>query len=303
MGEALGEIEKFKVKIGKYKDDYSKNETLVRYSLIDPFLRMIGWDTSDPDQVVPEYSTGNGRADYALIGHDGEIVALVGAKKLGTGEDLDQHLSYCLRVASQYFITTDGNVWELYDAFKKVKIQEKLIERWVILEDKPGEILRKALIISNFSEFGKETIESIRTNKEAQHTKPYDKAASSTFIEVDRAKRNPPTRPKKLLIQGQEVHVSTVRDVIIAVAEWLIRHGKLKQNDVPIESGPSRYIVNKEPLHKSGKEYFDDQLLSNGLHLEVHGSHQAVETNSRILMEKFGYGKNSIKIEWNEIKN
>lgn len=303
LSEALGEIEKLKGKISKYKDDYSKNETLVRYSLIDPFLRMIGWDTSDPVQVIPEYSTGNGRADYALIGYDGEIIALIGAKKLGTGEDIDQHLAYCLRVASQYFIATDGNVWELYDAFKKVKFQEKLIERWIILNDEPGEILRKALIISNFSEFGKGTIENIRTSKEALHTEPYDKVANSTFIEVDRAKRNPPTRPKKLLIQGQAVHVSTVRDVLIAVAEWLIQHGKLKQNDVPIESGPSRYIVNKEPLHKSGKRYFDDQLLSNGLHLEVHCSHQAVETNSRILMEKFGYGKNSIKIEWNEIKN
>ena len=81
LSEALGEIEKLKGKISKYKDDYSKNETLVRYSLIDPFLRMIGWDTSDPVQVIPEYSTGNGRADYALIGYDGEIIALIGAKK------------------------------------------------------------------------------------------------------------------------------------------------------------------------------------------------------------------------------
>lgn len=303
LEEAIGEIEKLKSKIHKYQDKYSGNEALVRYSLIDPLLRMIGWDTSNPDQVIPEYSTGNGRADYALIGSDEEVIALLGAKKLGTGENIDQHLAYCLSVPSQYFIATDGNVWELYDAFKKVKIQEKVIERWVISDEPPGEILKKALRISNFSEFGKGTGSNIRKDSETLFQEQSDPINKSTFIEIDRAKRNPPSRPKKLFVQGQEIKVSTVREVLIAVAEWLIKHGKLRPIDVPVESGPLRYIVNKEPLHKSGKKYFDDYLLSNGLHLEVHGSHQAIEASSMLLMERFGYSKNTISIEWSDGKN
>ena len=78
LGEAIEKtiekIEELKIKLNKYREQYSGNETLVRYSLIDPFLRMIGWDTSDPSQVIPEYSTGNGRADYALFGSDGNII-------------------------------------------------------------------------------------------------------------------------------------------------------------------------------------------------------------------------------------
>ena len=300
--EAIEKIEELKNKIKRYKEIYSGNETLVRYSLIDPFLRMMGWDTSDPSQVIPEYSTGNGRADYALFGSDGSIIALLGAKKLGTSENLNQHLAYCLSVPSPYFIATDGNVWELYDAFKKVKLEEKIIEKWTILEDPPGEIIKKALIISNFSEFGKGTKDNIGKHAETKYSEPVSELSRNTFIEVDRTKRSPPTRPKKLLIQGQEIRVSTVREILISVAEWLIQHGKLKPNDVPIESGPSRYIVNKEPIHKSGKKFFDDYALSNGLHLEVHGSHEAVESNAKFLMEKFGYGKNSITIEWNEAR-
>lgn len=302
LEDAIEEINKLKTKINKYREQYSGNETLVRYSLIDPFLRMIGWDTSDPSQVIPEYSTGNGRADYALFGSDGDVIALLGAKKLGTGENINQHLAYCLSVPSQYFIATDGNVWELYDAFKKVKIQEKIIEEWTILDDPPGEIIKKALTISNFSEFGKKTQDNILRNNEIEHHDPDTELPRNTFIEIDRARRTPPTRPKRLVIQGQEMHVSNVREVLIAVAEWLIQHGKLNPNEVPIESGPSRYIVNREPIHRSGKKYFDDHLLSNGLHLEVHGSHQAVEANAKILMEEFGYGKNAISIEWNEGK-
>jgi hypothetical protein len=299
LEEAIEEINKLKTKISKYKDRYSVNEALVRYSLIDPFLRMIGWDTSDPDQVIPEYSTGNGRADYALFNSEGDIIALVGAKKLGTAEDIDQHLTYCLKVASQYFIATDGNVWQLYDAFKKVKVEEKLIEKWIISEDPPGEIIRKALVISNFSEFGKST-GAIGNHNEPKQEEANNELPRETFIEVNRARRSPPARPRRLLIQGQEIRVSSVKQVLIAVSEWLIQHGKLKPYEVPIESGPSRYIVSKEPVHKNGKKFFDDYKLSNGLHLEVHGSHQAVESNSKLLMEKFGYGSNAILIEWNE---
>lgn len=303
LEDAIEEINRLKNKISKYRERYSGNETLVRYSLIDPFLRMMGWDTSDPSQVIPEYSTGNGRADYALFNSDGEVIALLGAKKLGMGENIDQHLAYCLRVPSQYFIATDGNIWELYDAFKKVRIQDKIIEKWSILDDPPGEVIKKALTISNFSEFGKGTQSNIVRNNETEHHDQDAELPRNTFIEVDRAKRSPPTRPKKLVIQGEEIHnVSTVREILVAVAEWLIRHGKLNPYDVPIESGPSRYIVNTEPFHRSGKKYFDDYLLSNGLHLEVHGSHQAAEANAKLLMEKFGYGKNAIHIEWSEGK-
>lgn len=304
LGAAIAEteekIEELKNKIKKYRELYSGNETLVRYSLIDPFLRMIGWDTSDPAQVIPEYSTGSGRADYALFKSDGTIIALVGAKKLGTSENLSQHLAYCLSVPSPFFIATDGNNWELYDPFKKVKMEEKLIEKWNILNELPGEIIKKALIISNFSEFGKGTKDNIQKNGGPRNLEPEDELPKKTFIEFDHERRSPPTRPKRLLILGQEMRVSTVREVLIIIAEWLIQQGKLKPDSVPVESGPSRYIVNKEPIHRSGKKFFDDYLLSNGLHLEVHGSHQAVEANSKLLMEKFGYGKNTIALEWNE---
>ncbi|MDS0256683.1 hypothetical protein ApAK_03180 [Thermoplasmatales archaeon AK] len=300
IAKAIEEIEELKNKIRKYRDKYSSNETLVRYSLIDPVLRMVGWDTSDPAQVIPEYSNPVGRADYALLSRDGKVKALVGAKKLGTNENLSQHLAYCISVPSQYFIATDGNNWELYDAFKQVTIEEKLIEKWNILNDPPGEIIRKILTISNFSEFGKETKNYLGDDEYSKETTPETDFPKYAIFEADHMKRSPPSRPKRLLILGQEVRVSTVKEVLIAVAEWLIQHGKLKANDVPIESGPSRYIVNREPIHKSGKKFFDDYTLSNGLHLEVHGSHQAVESNAKFLMEKFGYGKNSITIEWNE---
>jgi hypothetical protein len=41
-------ILKIKERIDKYKDLFQRNEMLVRYTLIDPFLRVLGWNTEDP---------------------------------------------------------------------------------------------------------------------------------------------------------------------------------------------------------------------------------------------------------------
>ncbi|MHB1811852.1 MAG: hypothetical protein ACYCPR_05495 [Thermoplasmataceae archaeon] len=295
---AIREITEIKKRIENFRSDLAKNEALVRYSLIDPFLRLLGWDTANPSQVVPEYSTGTGRADYALIDTEGNILAFLGAKKLGTPEDINQHITYCNSSAVSYFIATDGDIWELYDVFKKVKIPEKRIARWVISEEKPGEIIRKALVISNFSEFGNYYERSDYGTSEVIGSPP---ARRETFLEAQKKeKRASPTRPKKLVILGETLSVSKVREVLIQTAEWLIRNRKLRVDRVPIESGPIRYIVNSRPVHKSGTPFFDAYKLSNGLFLEVHGSHQAVENNALVLMRNFGFGEETIEIKWGE---
>ena len=52
-------------------------------ALIDPLLSALGWDTSDPGLVLPEYSSdsSSGRADYALLRPDGRPAAFIEAKK------------------------------------------------------------------------------------------------------------------------------------------------------------------------------------------------------------------------------
>ena len=60
-----------------------ENETRTRMALIDPLLTALGWDVFNPTLVLPEYTAGGGRADYALLGPDDKPVALIEAKKLG----------------------------------------------------------------------------------------------------------------------------------------------------------------------------------------------------------------------------
>jgi predicted type IV restriction endonuclease len=45
-----------------------QNEAAVSVGVVLPVLRKLGWDDSDPRQIVPEFSMPGGRVDFALFG-------------------------------------------------------------------------------------------------------------------------------------------------------------------------------------------------------------------------------------------
>ena len=67
-------------KIDQHREILQKSESSTRYCLIDPLLTALGWDLSDPAQVLTEYNSGNGRADYALAPGSGPPSLVVEAK-------------------------------------------------------------------------------------------------------------------------------------------------------------------------------------------------------------------------------
>ena len=116
--------------IKKYPNDLNRHEHATRYALVDPMLRALGWDVSDPAWIVPEYriaSFGNTKqyADYALFAKRRKTSSLVvpslilEAKKYNTTQ---QEMGKARRDAregaaetkAQYFAFTDGNHWALY---------------------------------------------------------------------------------------------------------------------------------------------------------------------------------------------
>ena len=70
--------------IWEYDDGETLHEAVTRYAIIDPILQALGWDTSDPGQVLPEnwrkLSNQQRVADYALLNKNGEPVVLIEAK-------------------------------------------------------------------------------------------------------------------------------------------------------------------------------------------------------------------------------
>ena len=112
-------VNELRERIETHGGQLRSNEMQTRYALIDPLLRELGWDTSDPALVTPEYSASGGRADYALLS-DGRPVVMVEAKRLG--EDLQgavtQGITYCIGQGTPHFAVTDGQRWEIYETHR-----------------------------------------------------------------------------------------------------------------------------------------------------------------------------------------
>ncbi|MEM3191828.1 MAG: hypothetical protein QW292_07020 [Candidatus Parvarchaeota archaeon] len=306
-------INKLKDKITKYRDEFSKSEALVRYALIDPFLRSLGWDTEDPSVVKPEYSTEAGRPDYALfIEGETKPIAFVGAKKLGKYEDLNQHISYCVSEGVRYFIATDGQKWELYETFKAVPTPEKKISGWDIVNDDPSKIAVASLTIANTDAFGSEPViprlsSNDYTVKESiTDASPVSKREDAyTEVEkiskgISQSKRKR-IKPRLLIIKGQTLPVKNVKDVLVQTANWLLKKGYIRNAIIPLETGPKRYLLNSKPEHKDGQKFRAPVTLKEGLYLETHEGHIALTKYAFLLMKKCGLNDEDLTIEWEEI--
>ena len=230
-----------------------KNENAVRYALINPFLEALGWDITDPDDVIPEYSTSAGRPDYVLK-KNGKAVAFVGAKALYKSEDLTQYITYCVSKNVNYFITSDGVRWEVYDTYSREELPNKRFIFWDILKDPTEEVIRKALLISKNLIYEVDQVPKISEVKESifidKDTKK--EPGKLKFIEDDTKIR----RVKAGYVYGKiEIWIGNegpfilkkYNEILFQTAEWLIKNKYITEKDLPIRAGNmgKRYLINR----------------------------------------------------------
>ena len=146
-------IESLQSRIESHRAHLSENETRTRQVLIDPLLRELGWDVSDPDQVELEYSAGTGRekADYVLMSQ-GKPVAVIEAKRLGYRLDQSetmQVLNYANSRGIAYMAVTNGDEWRMYDVFAQKPIEEQVIMEFSITRTPAHESALQSLRIWN----------------------------------------------------------------------------------------------------------------------------------------------------------
>ena len=126
-------IETLQERMRRDGDTIGSNEIRTRTALVDPLLNALGWDTTDPAMVIPEYAAGGGVADYALLKvmPDGNtpVIAFIEAKRLN--EPLESHRAQMLNYANmsgvKYAGLTNGDRWELYEVFKEAPLHERRI--------------------------------------------------------------------------------------------------------------------------------------------------------------------------------
>lgn len=266
---------------------------LTRYAFIDPFLRLMGWNTEDPEHVRPEFSTQAGRPDYALLHGGTTPLVFIGAKSLGKQEELQQYISYCVSEGVKYFIATDGARWEVYDTSILKPLVEKKIAEWDILREDPGEVLRKAFIIFRHAPFTGEAQKPI-TSQDTRREGEVEKVGDPL------SKIKPKPREKLMYHEivfpdGKRYTLKAYADVLLRTVQWLAETNKLRRESLPVKTRGERHIVNTTPHHSSGKPFRSPKEVA-GFFVEHHWSTKALIRYSKKILERFHIDPSEVRL-------
>ena len=112
------------------------NEAQVSQGPVRSILQALGWDTFDVDIVVPEYTVGSRRVDYALKANPATTDVFLEIKAPGKADDAaDQQLfEYAFHVGVPFAVLTDGRVWNFYLPSGQGNYQDRRLFKLDIVE-------------------------------------------------------------------------------------------------------------------------------------------------------------------------
>jgi hypothetical protein len=277
MKELIDTIERVRERIKKYENQLKQNEMLTRYVLVDPILRALGWDTENPDQVIPEPITETGRPDYALM-HNCDILIMVEVKSLKSNLEKarDDGFKYCWKNKVPFYIITDGDIWELYDLRE---MGGKEIFRVRLSTDSPGDIARHLLAIwypamPVLKPAPKSVVDTHRyTEEHKQMSSPGQLLSLEKLSNEMKSKQEP---PKYIQFPDEEPkEINSWRNLLVEVAKWAL---------------PKLQEENKLPLgrliHKGKMRRYRYEKLDGGWKVSTNfNSKNCVRNAIRILKE------------------
>ena len=303
-------VETLRKRISAHRAALSQSEALTRYALIDPLLRELGWDTSDPAMVIPEYRSGSGSADYALLSNDRPAM-MVEAKKLGTplrDQVLAQGINYCLMEGTNHFAVTDGASWEIYHTHKPVPINEKRVVEFDLMNPSPAETSLKALALWRPGvQLGVVTAghEPVFTSLEDAGTSPQQTlpaSADSTdnedgwFPLLGLARELGSDRPREISFpDSSRVSIRYWVGVMEETVRWLTDRGLLTAADCPIQRG-TRNLVATRPEHPRGQTPRFKRV--NSLYFDRDYTGPDLVENSRTVIQHVGQDPAQFKVRF-----
>jgi len=316
LDSLLSLVEKLRERIDVHGSKLRQSEALTRYALIDPLLRELGWDTEDPDLVIPEYKAGGGRADYALL-TDGKPTMMVEAKSLESPlqDALSQGISYCQEQGTLYFSVTDGRRWEIYETHRPVPIAEKRIVQFDLKDGLAAEECLKTLALwrpnvdSGRIAPGQAPVVVPTPNRSAQPKSPIQKAQQTpppdelkpgwqTIAGLNPQRGSPP--PAEVRFPDNSLSsLKTWKSLMVEVTRWLILRDYLKASNCPIQKPRSkrRYIVSDRPFHPSG-DHFREGVEVESLHVETHANSVDIAKTARLIIEHVGQDPAQVKVRF-----
>lgn len=287
LDDLQGIIKKLQDMIEAHRDYLSRHETRTRQVLIDPLLRELGWEVSDPKAVQLEYRVGQQWADYALIS-GGQPVAVIEAKRLGRGledDEIMQVLNYANRDGIDYMIVTDGDHWEMYEVFKRGTLEERMLMKFQLSQQPAHKNVLQVLGLwkPNLVPDGSssEATEPIvvppkpppdqlddEDNEQQPQPLPPDPPKKQWYCLASERRYPQFTKPIQLKIGGDiERSATSWKTVVQEIIAWLIDTEKLTDNHFPIEM-KEKVFISREAVNRDGTPFKDPEQLPKGLILQ-----------------------------------
>lgn len=135
--------------VQKLREGRFPNEQSISQGIVLRILSDLGWDVYDTNIVWPEYSTGDGRVDFALCAPPGKPKSFVEVKQPGKAEDgVKQALEYAFHTGAQFVTLTDGQTWSFYLPAEQGSYEDRRVFKLDLFErteQESGQILQRYL--------------------------------------------------------------------------------------------------------------------------------------------------------------
>ena len=170
------------------------DEAATKQGVILALLSKLGWDTFNIDEVVPEYSVGDKRVDYALRMQSANKV-FIEVKK--PSEDLERHqeqlLNYSFQEGVKLAVLTNGTSWWFYLPLHEGSWEQRKFYTVDIVEQAPNDASDK--LIQFLSK------ESVRTGKATDDAEALYKSQQKVKVLRDAL----PVAWNKLISESDEI--------------------------------------------------------------------------------------------------
>jgi len=123
------------------------NESQTKEWLIRPFFEYLGWDFSNPDEVVPEDNDSTGkRPDYSFLINNKKKI-LIEAKALSNPLDdtkmINEKMNYCQNSQVPFLIITNGILYKIFYSKLEGPNTEKILFDFILNDDLDEETITR----------------------------------------------------------------------------------------------------------------------------------------------------------------
>jgi len=155
MNELSAALSSVMERMKRFRSLYEQNEMAVRDQIVNPLLRVLGWDPEDPEEVQPNVSTEEGVPDYSLM-KNGKKILFLEAKKLSVDierrEVISQLARYSFAEGTKYGVLTNGAIWILVRSFQEgTTLGERIVWKLDLENEEFPSVSRRLTTISKFN--------------------------------------------------------------------------------------------------------------------------------------------------------